>query len=143
MARIAAEGDAMQIEVRSRIPGDDGLPAVLIELAEETTTTRELIRRAVIEQVNVTKADAARSRAMLDRQYLTPEEVRAQAGTGTVRIPAAVDGEAEIERALRAFVRGAFVVFCGGRQVETLDEVITLKLGEPVLFLRLVPLVGG
>jgi hypothetical protein len=33
------------VEVRSRIPGDDGLPAVLIELAEETTTTRELIRR--------------------------------------------------------------------------------------------------
>ena len=139
----------MHIEVRSRIPGDDGLPAVLIELAEETTTPRELIRRAVIEQINVTKADAGRSRALLDRQYMTPEDVRAQAATGAIRVPSRApdqdkpDQEQEIERALRAFARGAFVVFCGGRQVEALDEEITLKLGEPVLFLRLVPLVGG
>ena len=138
----------MQIEVRSRIPGDDGLPAVLIELAEEMTTTRDLIRRAVIEQINVTKTDAARSRMMLDRQYMTPEDVRTRAAKGVIRIPTTApstppDEDAEIERALRAFARGTFVIFCGGRQVETLDEEIPLRLGEPLLFLRLVPLVGG
>ena len=135
----------MQIEVRSKVPGtaDSTLPAVLIELAQETTTLRELIRRAVLEQINVTKADPARSRAMLDRQYLTPEDVRAQAGTGTVRVTAPIDEVQEVERAMRAFERRAFAVFCGGQQVETLDEAVTLRLGEPVVFLRLVPLVGG
>jgi hypothetical protein len=138
----------MQVEVRSRIPGtgttDDTLPVVLIELAQETTTVRDLIRRAVVEQINVTRVDAARCRVMLDRQYLTPEEVRAQATTGSVRAPAApLDESAEIDRALRAFERGTFVVFGGGRQVETLDEPVTLRVDEPVVFLRLVPLVGG
>src|SRR5262245_23414425 len=102
----------MNVEVRSRIPGTDSLPAVLIELSEEPTTARELIRRAVVEQINVTKADTARCRAMLDRQYLTPEEVRAQAGTGAVKVPAVPgpppDVDTEVARALRAFERRAF-----------------------------------
>jgi hypothetical protein len=62
-------------------------------------------------------------------------------------MPAAVadepDVDVETERALRAFEQGVFVVFNGGRQVERLDDELTVRLGEPVLFLRLTALVGG
>ena len=139
----------MRVEVRSRIPGADGagVPAVLIELAAERTTTRQLIACAVAEQIRVLRADRMRCRTALDRQYLSPEEVRAQAATGVVRMPPALpaepDVETEVARAQKAFERMVFAVFLGGRQVCGLDEEIVVRLGEPVVFVRLTPLAGG
>ncbi|MEV6140525.1 hypothetical protein AB0L63_31705 [Nocardia sp. NPDC051990] len=134
----------VDIEVRSRVPGmsGDDLPAVLVGLADDRTTVRELIRRAVEEQIRELRADAARCRRILDRQYLS-----AQATTSAIRMPQQAPGDPdvteEVARAHRAFARGTFVIFAGGRQVADLDEEVTLRLGEPVLFLRLVALVGG
>jgi hypothetical protein len=89
----------------------------------------------------------ARCRALLDRQYLSAAEVRAQAATGAVKPPPAVraapDAATEADRAYRAFERGVFAVLVGGRQVERLDEEVPLRVGEPVVFLRLTALVGG
>ncbi|MFC7244182.1 hypothetical protein ACFQO7_17045 [Catellatospora aurea] len=137
----------MRVEVRSRVPGGDRLPDVLVELAQEQTTVRELIRAAVAEQVRAWQADGSRCRALLDRQYLTDEDIRAQAATGVVRLPdrqqAAPDVEAEVARAWSAFERGTFALFVGGRQLDLLDEQIVLHLGEPVVFVRLTALVGG
>jgi hypothetical protein len=139
--RVAAVVD---IEVRSRVPGRSGddLPTVLVRLADEGTTVRELIRRTVEEQIRESRADAPRC-----WQYLSDDDLRAQAVTGAIKIPpqapAGPDAGAEAARAYRAFTRGTFVVFVGGRQVADLDEPITLRLGEPVVFLRLVALAGG
>ena len=137
------------VEVRSRVPGmsGDDLPAVLVRLANDRTTARELIRWAVEEQIRELRADAARCRRVLDRQYLSDDDLRAQAATGAIRMPrrasADPDVAEEVARAHHAFARGTFVVFVGGRQVSLLDEEITVRLGEPIVFLRLVALVGG
>lgn len=139
----------VDIQVRSRVPGTcgDDLPEVLVRLADDRTTVRELIRRTVEEQVRELRADAARCRRVLDRQYLSNDDLMAQASTGAIRMwpqPAAdPDVTAEVARAHRAFARGMFVVFVGGRQVVDLDEEVALRLGEPVVFLRLVALAGG
>jgi hypothetical protein len=138
----------IDVEVRSRVTGgSDDLPPVLVRLAEETTTARELIRRTVEEQIRVTGAGSARCRRALDRQFLSDEDLRAQAPTGVIRLPPraelAPDPDEEAARACRAFHRGTFVIFNAGRQVGSLDEQITVRLGEPVVFLRLVALVGG
>ncbi|GAA2399097.1 hypothetical protein Cme02nite_07940 [Catellatospora methionotrophica] len=137
----------MRVEVRSRVPGGDRLPDVLVELAQERTTVRELIRAAVAEQVRAWQADSSRCRALLDRQYLTDDDIRAQAATGVVRLPdrqhGVPDADAEVTRAWRAFERGTFALFIGGRQVDLLDEQVVLRLGEPVVFVRLTALVGG
>ncbi|WP_034482809.1 hypothetical protein [Actinomadura oligospora] len=139
----------VDIEVRSRRPGASGedVPAVLVRLAGERTTVRELIRRTVEEQVRELGVDAARCRRTLDRQYLSDDEIRAQAAAGAIKLPpgepTAPDVTTEVTRAHRAFSRGTFAVFVGGRQVTELDEQVTLRLGEPVVFLRLVALAGG
>ncbi len=139
----------VDIEVRSRVPGTsgDGLPAVLVRLADDRSTVRELIRRAVEEQVRELRADAAHCRRVLDRQYLSDDDLRAQAATGAIRMPSQPPADpnvtTEVARAHRAFARGTFVIFVGGRQVVDLDEEVALRLGEPVVFLRLVALVGG
>jgi hypothetical protein len=139
---------SVAVEVRSKVPGASGpvLPAVLVELESETVTARELIRRAVLEQIATTRVTKEQARAMLDRQYLLPAEIAAMAATGAVKTPGRVvdpDPEAEIARAWKAFERQGFVLLCGDRQVHSLDEQLTVRLGEPVTFLRLVPLVGG
>ena len=143
----------MQVQVRSKVPGadGDGLPDVLVDLAAGVTTGAELIRVAVQEQVRLLRGDAARCQRALDRQYLSAEDIREQAATGVVRMPAEGDAAwarprdvaAEVATAQRAFERNVFVVFAGGRQVRRLDEEIVVRPGEPVVFLRLTPLAGG
>jgi hypothetical protein len=138
----------VDVEVRSRVTGtSEGLPPVLVRLAGESTTARELIRRAVEEQIRLAGAEAARCRRALARQFLSDDDVRAQAATGVIRMPSGPvspsDPGEEVTRAQRAFSRGTFVMFNGGRQVIGLDEPITVRLGEPVVFLRLVALAGG
>jgi hypothetical protein len=139
----------VQVQVRSKRPGanDDGLPDVQVDIAPEATTAAELIRLAVEEQVRLLRGDARRCRRALDRQYLSAEDIRAQAASGVVRMPASApavpDAAAEVARAHRAFERNLFAVFAGGRQVRRLDEEIVLGLDQPVVFLRLTPLAGG
>lgn len=135
--------------MRSKVPGviGDGLPEVLVDLATGVTTVAELIRLAVEEQIRLLRGDAARCRRALDRQYLSVEDVREQAANGVVRMPTGVpakpDVAVEVARAHQAFERNVFVVFVGGRQLRGLDEEIVLRLGEPVVFVRLTPLAGG
>ena len=54
-----------------------------------------------------------------------------------------LDWEAQYEKALSAFARNGFFVLVGDRQVESLDEEITLKVDTEVSFVKLVALVGG
>ncbi|MFC4068351.1 hypothetical protein [Actinoplanes subglobosus] len=138
----------VDVEVRSRVTGTSGgLPPVRVRPAGESTTARELIRLAVEEQLRLAGADAARCRGALARQFLSDEDVRAQAASGVIRMPSGPVSppgvEGEVTRAQRAFGRGVFVMFHAGRQVTGLDEPVTVRAGEPVVFLRLVALVGG
>ncbi|WP_238013582.1 hypothetical protein KZZ52_38565 [Dactylosporangium sp. AC04546] len=140
----------MLVEVQVKVPGRgrDELPVARIAVDGELTAG-ELIDLAVGEQIRLLAADGERCRAALDRQYLSPEDVQAQSLTGVVRLsqPSETGGPpdpaVEAARARRAFERGVFVVFAGGRQLERLDDPVALRPDEPVLFLRLTPLAGG
>ena len=54
-----------------------------------------------------------------------------------------VDVERAIATALEAFRDGFYFAFVDGEQVEGLDQVITVAPTSTLLFIRLVPLVGG
>lgn len=60
-----------------------------------------------------------------------------------LREPRALDWQAQAHAAVRAFGRNGFFVFIGDRQVDDLDEELTLADADVVSFVRLVPLVGG
>jgi len=60
-----------------------------------------------------------------------------------LRAPRALDWRAQADAALRAFGRNGFFVFVGERQIEDLDEELTLAEADVVSFVRLVPLAGG
>ena len=54
-----------------------------------------------------------------------------------------LDPEREVTRALRAFESNGFLVFSGGRQIESLDEEVDLAHVSELEFVKLVPIVGG
>lgn len=89
-----------------------------LELPEPTITVRELIRSRVYEEVR------RRNRGQTDR-------------TETA------DWHEKAEKALDAFIRRSFLLLVDDRQVQSLDEQIRVDEGTEVVFLRLVPLVGG
>jgi hypothetical protein len=135
-----------EVQVRSKVPGGGALD-VWVDVAGTVLTAAELVRLAVTEQVRALDGDAARGREVLDRQYLSDAEIREQAATGAIRPPAvpppAPDPAREAARACQAFRQNVFAIFVGGRQVQDLDEQVTLGRGSRVVFLRLTPLAGG
>ena len=58
-------------------------------------------------------------------------------------VPRTMDWRAQADAALCAFGRNGFFVFVGDRQVEDLDEELTLAETDVVSFVRLIPLAGG
>jgi hypothetical protein len=135
-----------------RAPDDATLPPVFLRLLEERITVDDLIRRTVEEQVRDLMGrrtlKGEQVRRILDRHYLSEREIAAQAEHGVVRHPAdistkPIDPEAEVQKALRAFVAGTYSILVSGRQVERLDEVVAFTPGSKVVFVRLVPLAGG
>jgi hypothetical protein len=57
--------------------------------------------------------------------------------------PRRLDWEKQAETALDAFARNGFFVFVGDRQVDDLDDELSLADTDVVSFVRLVPLIGG
>ncbi|MDQ4120404.1 MAG: hypothetical protein M3209_03050 [Acidobacteriota bacterium] len=54
-----------------------------------------------------------------------------------------IDWREQYEKAIAAFERNAFIVLVDDKQVENLDSIIEIKPQTSVIFLKLVPLVGG
>lgn len=145
------------IEVQTKIMGHaasgTAIEPVFLELVEETITARELIRRAVMQQIHELsfkrRLDAAQVSDVLQRQYLSESEIAAQSAEGRIKMPGApeelkpVNVENEIARAMRAFEGGRVFLYAGGRQVENLDEELDFSRQSKVTFLRLTPLMGG
>ncbi len=159
------DGSPASVLVRSEVFGgaaDEGeMPEVSLEALDEELPLRELIRRVVEEQVRellANKRSEARDEAsapeevrrILERRYMTPEEISQYGREGAVRLPAErergepeIDLNAEVRQAIRAFEAGGYCVFVGDRQVESLEERVRFAPGTRVVFLRVMPLVGG
>ena len=90
-------------------------PALTLELLTSEITARDLLRRRI------------------------EEEARQRVAEGR----SAVDPEVQIEQATLAFQAHHLLLLVDDRQVETLDEELTIGVDTRVTFLRLVPLVGG
>lgn len=101
-------------------------------------TLRELIRFRVREEVARHNASPARQVNGLVRP--TDAETALNADLSGDR---RLDWEQQATRALEAFTRNGFFVFVGDRQVDDLDEELSLAETDVVSFVRLVPLVGG
>ena len=100
---------------------------------------REIIRGRVEGEVEAFNAN----RPAVYQGLVAPAEAeRVLNGYQVKRLRELEPGE-EVDRAFRAFEARGFVVFAGGRQIETLEEEIDLEAVRTLEFVRLLPLAGG
>ncbi|MDA0563604.1 hypothetical protein LG943_04555 [Streptomonospora sp. S1-112] len=116
--------------------------ALVLDLAGERVSVREVIRRRVFQEAAEYNARASSGPF---RGLVRPTEAEAvlNGPRGPVHPPVRVDPEEQFAAAVAAFSRNGFLVLTGERQLTDLDEEIELTPGLEVTFLKLVPLVGG
>ncbi len=112
----------------------------------ETLTLQDFLTRVVRQELEAFKN---RQEERKLSRVLSKEEIEVGAVKGKIdaggleREPQDVDPVAAVENALVAFKDGFYYVFVDEKQALQLEEMIVLEPNSHVLFLRLVPLVGG
>jgi hypothetical protein len=114
-------------------------PALTLDFLTETITVRELIRERVYEEVRQYNATTPE----YFRGLVQPTDAEVTLNGPRLREKRRVDWEKQFQRALEAFQRNGFFILVDDRQVESLEEKITLTPATQVSFVKLVPLVGG
>jgi hypothetical protein len=120
----------------------DRRPAGTLELPAPTLTARELIRTRVFTEVRA----HGEGRAEPFRGLVEPAPQERLLQPDRSARPAArrpIDWHEQVRIALEAFERNGFLLLVDGRQVEALDEELRLRHDSEVVFLKLLPLVGG
>jgi hypothetical protein len=148
-----------KLELQHNAPGKPSseVDIFLLEILEETITLAELIQRTVEEELRLLQVKHKKAfeqiNAIFARRYLTSQEITQQAEHGKIGIPSAHKPFSEeylitnpsraVEAAYQGFRNRTFVVYVNGKQIENLQDSLTFSEQNKVVFLRLMPLVGG
>jgi hypothetical protein len=105
----------------------------------ESMTARELIRLRVREEAaRYNAAPAPRFHGLV-----RPDGAETSPDGYLLRVPRRLDWERQADAAERAFTRNGFFMLTGDKQIEDLDEIVSLAGSPDVVFVKLVPLAGG
>ncbi|HSG40109.1 MAG TPA: hypothetical protein VLE27_10770 [Thermoanaerobaculia bacterium] len=117
-------------------------PTVTLHLPEPTITARELIRARVFEEV---KAYNEGLGDCFDGLIQPTSQERALNGdkAGKLANRRKVDWHEQARVALEAFERNGFLLLVDDHQIDSLAAEIRLRPETQVVFLKLMPLVGG
>ncbi|RCV58172.1 hypothetical protein [Marinitenerispora sediminis] len=124
---------------RDESPLGERLDAFELPDLPDSVTVRELIRLRVREEVARYNAQPSSTFQGLVR----PTDAEAELNGYRMRGRRHIDWERQADIAEHAFTRNGFVVLVGDRQVEDLDESVALSGDPEIVFIKLVPLVGG
>lgn len=111
----------------------------------ELLTLRDLITYIVLDEVAAFQQRQGERRLL---HVLTGEEIARSAERGKVdpgghSLQQEVEPQKAVEVALQAFEDGLYYVFIDGVQQQSLDAPVRVGPDSRILFVRLVPLVGG
>ena len=115
------------------------LHQLVLTVPREQISVRELICERVsheVEEYNRQKPDTFRG-------LVQPSDSERTLNGYRLKQPRAIDAAAQLAKALDAFRGNQIIMIVDDRQVESLDEEITIRSSTRVSFLRLTPLVGG
>jgi hypothetical protein len=127
------------LRVYDHVPGGRRSTGIALHLASSRMTARELVRQRVETEVAAFNAGPAKVFAGL----IQPTQSERTLNGYRLDHPRQLDAEAQVQIALTQFEKRGFILLLDDRQVESLDEILTLTGDDTVVFLRLVPLVGG
>ncbi|PSB21591.1 hypothetical protein C7B65_03130 [Phormidesmis priestleyi ULC007] len=115
------------------------------EMGDAEVTLRSLLTHIVQAEVEAFKTRQSQRRLLT---ILSPEQIQLGVEQGKIdaggsELNQAVDVQIAVETALQAFIDGLYFVFLDDEQIEDLEAQVVLNARSQLLFLRLVPLVGG
>jgi hypothetical protein len=109
------------------------------EIGTDALTVRDLINLRVREEVRRYNND----RPLRYYGLVQPSDLEQMLNGPAARNFRPIDADRQVDVALRAFEDQRFIVLLPNGQAETLDDEVSLRDGDEVSFLRLVPLIGG
>ena len=112
----------------------------VLEFLTERITVRELIRSRVYQEV---KDYNARQPETFQGLVQPTNAERTLNGDYKLRKRREIDWKLQFEKATDAFTRNGFFILVDDKQVENLDDEITIQPATRVSFVKLMPLVGG
>ena len=130
---------SIALTVRDESVGGESIHEQTLEFPVERMLARELIRARIYQEVQ----DYNRTRQGAFQGLVRPgEDEVALNGSRSSRFRP-IDWNRQYERAIEAFEANQILLLVDDRQVESLDEEVTLRTGSVATFLRLSLLVGG
>lgn len=117
----------------------NSVAAFPLELLTERVTVRELIRSRVYQEVQ----DYNRREPEYFRGLVQPTDAEQTLNGYRIRKARQIDWKAQFDKAVEAFERNQFFILVDDKQVEELEDEVTVKPETRVSFVKLVPLVGG
>jgi hypothetical protein len=137
-------GMSITLIVRDEVLGapEDAARHSELVLPAERLTVRELIRERVYQEVQDHNVRVARDGATTFRGLVAPNGA-VPAPDGLQPATRSIDWRPQFERACQAFQAQQMLVLVGERQVTSLDEHVAVAPRTEVVFVKLVPLVGG
>jgi hypothetical protein len=130
---------ATTITVRDETITGNSVSAFPVELLTERVTVRELIRSRVYQEVG----DYNRRTPEYFRGLVQPTDAEQTLNGYKVRKARQLDWKAQFDKAIEAFQRNQFFILVDDKQVDELEDEVTLTPDTRVSFVKLVPLVGG
>ena len=127
------------VAIVDETPGAQRREAFRLTLPAERITARELIDRRVRHEVEIYNRTTPETFMGL----VQPTDAEQVLNGWRLKTPRFIDAEKQVAKALEAFSRGRILLLVDDRQLETVDDHVTLTRDAEVCFLRLVPLVGG
>jgi hypothetical protein len=127
------------VTIIDEVPGQGRHVAFTLELWSERFTARELIERRVRHEVDAHNLNATDTFFGL----VQPADSERALNGWRLKKPRRIDAEEQVAKAWEAFGKGRILLLVDDRQVDTLDQELTLKRDAEVCFYKLVPLVGG
>ena len=110
-----------------------------LNVSTERITVRDLIRKRVWHEV----AEYNRRKPDTFRGLVQPTDSERTLNGYRLKQPRTIDPATQLAKAIGAFQGNQIILLVDDRQVESLDEEITVRSNTRVSFLRLTPLVGG
>lgn len=117
----------------------NSVAAFPLELLTERVTVRELIRSRVYQEVQ----DYNQREPEYFRGLVQPTDAEQTLNGYRIRKARQIDWKAQFDKAVEAFERNQFFILVDDKQVEELEDEVTVKPETRVSFVKLVPLVGG
>ena len=132
----------LTVHVRDETTTGDVLGALELQLTAERTTVREIIRARVHQEVRAHNAlaEGGRFNGLVQP---TAEEEELNRPARSRRRRRRIDADKQTAVAWDAFERGRILLLVDDRQRTDIDEELVVTPQTTVVFLKLVPLVGG